>query len=226
MINNDQEITYDEWSSILFQIIATLIYYQTNFSFTHNDLHSGNVVFNKTDKEYLYYKIENKMYKVPTYGKIYKIIDFGRAIFTYNNEVFCSDSFNRGEDADTQYNCEPFLNEKKPRVEPNYSFDLSRFGCSIFDYFYDNIDDIEEVSKANEIATIILQWCQDDNKKSVLYRKNGQERYPDFKLYKMISRNVHNHIPLEQLKRNAFSQFAIDCLDDVNELNNNIQNIL
>ena len=30
--------------------------------------------------EFLYYKINNKYFKVPTYGKIFKIIDFGRAI--------------------------------------------------------------------------------------------------------------------------------------------------
>jgi len=226
MINNEEEIDSNEWSSLLFQIIAILIYYQNIFSFTHNDLHSGNVVFNETEKEYLYYKINNKIYKVPTYGKIYKIIDFGRAIFIHNNEIFCSDAFNRGEDADTQYNCEPFFNEKKPRIEPNYSFDLCRFGCSIFDYFYDDIDDVEKISKKNEIASIILEWCQDDNKKSVLYRKNGQERYPDFKLYKMIARNVHNHIPLEQLNRKSFSQFVVDNIDNIDEINNNIQNIL
>ena len=76
------------------------------------------------NEEDLYYKIEHKLYKVPTYGKIYKIIDFGRAIYIYDNQIFCSDAFNRGEDADTQYNCEPFFNDAKPRIEPNYSFDL------------------------------------------------------------------------------------------------------
>ena len=47
------------------------------FEFTHNDLHTNNIVYNKTKKKYLYYKYDNKHYKIPTFGKIYKIIDFG-----------------------------------------------------------------------------------------------------------------------------------------------------
>ena len=35
----------------------------------------------------------------------------------------------------------------------------------------------------------------DDNGKNILYKKNGEERYPNFKLYKMIARIVHNHTP-------------------------------
>jgi hypothetical protein len=229
MINKDDtDININEWSSIFFQIISILIMYQNKFSFTHNDLHSGNIVYNETEQKFIYYKIENKLYKVPTFGKIYKIIDFGRAIYTYDNHIFCSDAFNRGEDADTQYNCEPFFNESKPRIEPNYSFDLCRLGCSIFDYFFDDIDEIDQISNKNVIASLILEWCQDDNKKSVLYRKNGQERYPDFRLYKMIARNVHNHVPLLQLERPIFSQFIIDNVDinDLNDINNNIMQIM
>ena len=37
----------------LFQIIMILITYQKIFNFTHNDLHTNNVMFIKTDKKYL-----------------------------------------------------------------------------------------------------------------------------------------------------------------------------
>ena len=47
------------------------------------------------------------------------------------------------------------------------------------------------------------------NKKNVLYKKSGEERYPEFKLYKMISRLCHDHTPQEQLKRKMFSQFKV-----------------
>jgi hypothetical protein len=43
----------------------------------------------------------------------------------------------------------------------------------------------------------------------VLYKKNGDERYPDFKLYKMIARSVHGAVPHEQLLRPMFAHFAI-----------------
>lgn len=101
-----------EGASALFQIVMTLLVYQRAFSFTHNDLHTNNIMYVNTDIEYLHYKWENRVYRVPTYGKIYKIIDFGRSIYRYGGKLFCSDSFATGGDAATQYNCEPYLNEK------------------------------------------------------------------------------------------------------------------
>ena len=44
---------------------------------------------------------------------------------------------------------------------------------------------------------------------TVLYKNNGDDRYPDFKLYKMISRCVHNHTPQSQLERKEFNKFLI-----------------
>jgi isocitrate lyase len=44
---------------------------------------------------------------------------------------------------------------------------------------------------------------------NILYKNNGQERYPDFKLYKMIARNVHAHTPQAQLSYPLFSKFSM-----------------
>ena len=52
-----------------------------------------------------------------------------------------------------------------------------------------------------------VNWCYDDKNKNVLYKNNGVERYPDFKLYKMISRTVHNHNPSEIIKNELFNNF-------------------
>ena len=41
--------------------------------------------------------------------------------------------------------CLSYLNENKPRIDPNYSFDLCRLGCSLFDYFIDDLDDIKKL---------------------------------------------------------------------------------
>ena len=46
----------EELESIVLQILFTLITYQKCFSFTHNDLHTNNIVYSKTEKQYLYYK--------------------------------------------------------------------------------------------------------------------------------------------------------------------------
>jgi hypothetical protein len=207
ILNN--ELTEDEWLSAFMQIIMILITYQKAFNFTHNDLHTNNVMYNQTDKKYLYYCYKKKYYKVPTFGRIFKIIDFGRSIFKFDGKVFCSDSFQTGGDAATQYNTEPYFNEKKPRLEPNYSFDLCRLACSIFDYVIDDFDEMRDLSKIKEpVKRIIFEWCLDDNGINMLYKNNGVERYPDFKLYKMIARCVHHHTPQAQLERPEFDKFS------------------
>ena len=201
---NSGNATLDNTSSALFQIIMTLIIYQKLFSFTHNDLHTNNIMYIETYIPFLFYKYENIVYKVPTYGRIYKIIDFGRSIYRFNGTTYCSDSFGPGGDADTQYNCEPFFNSKKPRLAPNMSFDLCRLGCSIYDFI---IPEHLDYTDYDELQKTIYRWCLDDNDKNVLYKKNGDERYPDFKLYKMIARTVHKHTPQEQLQFPFFNQF-------------------
>jgi hypothetical protein len=204
-----EELSDDEWFSILMQVIMTLITYQRVFSFTHNDLHSSNIMFNETKKSFLFYKIGNSFYKVPTFGRIAKIIDFGRSIYTYNDMVMCSDCFKPGADASTQYNTEPYYNPDKPRIDPNFSFDLCRLACSI----YDDLEDEMESEPDNRVMGIIKEWCMDDSGRNVLYKSNGSERYPSFKLYKMIARHVHRHTPEAQLHRPEFSRYVVKKKD-------------
>ena len=191
-------------SSILFQVVMTLLAYQKVFNFTHNDLHTNNIMYITTKHKFLWYKYKNVCYKVPTYGKIFKIIDFGRSIYNFKGDVFCSDSFFPDGDGDTQYNCEPFYDETKKRIDPNFSFDLCRLGCSIYDYIFDEDTDF---SKLSQLQMTVKRWITDDNDYNILYKKNGSERYKGFKLYKMISRTVSNHTPEKQLNYPFFNQF-------------------
>jgi hypothetical protein len=219
LILKNVELSNEEWFSALMQIIMILITYQKAFNLTHNDLHTNNVMYNHTNKKFIYYCYKKKYYKVPTFGRLFKIIDFGRSIYKFNGKLFCSDSFQTGGDAATQYNTEPYLNEKKPRLEPNYSFDLCRLACSIFDYVVEDTEEINKLSKcADPVKRLIVEWCLDDKGINMLYKNNGTDRYPDFKLYKMIARCVHNHTPQAQLERpefNAFSDFKGAVPDDV-----------
>jgi hypothetical protein len=229
---NETEMTKNDWTSVLMQIIMSLITYQKVFNFTHNDLHTNNIMFTETNDKFICYKYEGKFYQVPTYGKIFKIIDYGRAIYKFKGVLMCSDSFSKDGDAATQYNIEPYMIEDKPRLEPNYSFDLCRLACSIYDTLVpeeehddklsnEEIETAEEerLAKENEeeteaeddelepIINLIEEWCKDDKSRNVLYKTNGGERYPDFKLYKMIARTVHNHTPQNQLKNPLFTQY-------------------
>jgi|UniRef100_A0A6C0M166 hypothetical protein len=212
LMNGRNELTESEWSAALMQIIMTLIAYQRMFAFTHNDLHTNNVMFVKTEKKFLHYLYDGVYYRVPTHGRIMKIIDFGRAIYKYRGQTMVSDSFDRTGDAATQYNCEPYLNPKKPRLDPNPSFDLCRLACSLFDYFVEDIRDEKEYAatlKESRVASMVVEWLKDDKGRNVLYKKNGDERYPEFKLYKMIARTVHGAVPHEQLSKPLFAHYAI-----------------
>ena len=49
----NEELTDDEWFSALMQIIMILITYQKLFSFTHNDLHTNNVMYISTKQKFI-----------------------------------------------------------------------------------------------------------------------------------------------------------------------------
>jgi hypothetical protein len=61
----------------------------------------------------------------------------------------------------------------------------------------------------SSIKKIILSWVYDDKNRNILYKNNGEERYPDFKLYKMIARTVHNHTPQKVLNNEIFNNYLI-----------------
>ena len=199
-------LTENEWSSMVMQVLMTLICYQKAFGFTHNDLHSNNIMYVRTQKANLYYRINGKHYKVPTYGRVFKIIDFGRSVYRFRGSVICSNAFAKGGEAAGQYNCEPFFDDTKPRLEPNYSFDLCRLATSLYDLIGPETED-EQFNLP--IIKIILGWCNDDKGRNVLYKSDGSERYPDFKLYKMIVRTVHDHVPLKVLKNPYFDRYVV-----------------
>ena len=71
----------------------------------------------------------------------------------------------------------------------------------------DDLDDIKNIT--SPIIKIIIDWCYDDKKRNILYKNNGSERYPDFKLYKMIARTVTNHKPDMVIQNVFFEQYII-----------------
>ena len=204
----EEEIKEHEINSALSQIIFSLLAFQKSFDFTHNDLHTNNIVYVKTDAKFIVYTYQNIKYYVPTYGRLFKMIDFGRAIFKFQDKLFCSDSFAEGGDAHTQYNFPPYWNPAKPAIHPNPSFDLCRLGCSMFDFVFEEDEDATDTWNMNRLQKTVLRWCIDDMGKNILYKKNGDERYPNFKLYKMIARYVHNHTPEKELQESMIQKYT------------------
>jgi hypothetical protein len=98
------------WTAWIFQVCAALAQMQTAYNMTHNDLHTNNIVWRETEHKFLFYKSANgQIFRVPTYGKIFSIIDFGRSIFRVGKHLLISDDHWPDQDAGDQYNFGPFF---------------------------------------------------------------------------------------------------------------------
>jgi hypothetical protein len=204
----DTDMSADHWASALFQVVAALGLLHASFDLTHNDLHTSNVMYTATDAKYIFYRTGGELYKVPTYGRVFKIIDFGRAIYTFKGRRFCSDNFQEGDAAAGQYNCEPFYDPARPRIEPNPSFDLGRFGCSLYEYFFDEPDSLPD--EADPLSSMVMRWVCAGTGKNMLYKADGDERYPGFKLYKMLARRAKGLEPQHVLAtEQVFQQMRV-----------------
>ncbi|NBO60845.1 MAG: hypothetical protein EBU82_07740 [Flavobacteriia bacterium] len=213
----------DTWKAWIFQIMAALSVGQTIFGFTHNDLHSNNVVWSKTDKKFLYYKMNSGiLFKVPTYGKIFRIIDFGRSIFRINEHLFYSDDFKKGNDAAEQFNFGELYDSSEPEVYPNPSFDLCRFTVGIFESLFPESPPVKKGGKLlsdepdlqiyeteSALYNLLWTWLLCDDGHNVLMDPDGSERYPDFDLYKVITSQVHNAVPADQFEKDIFKSFRV-----------------
>ena len=213
------------WKAWIFQVIAALCIGQSVFGFTHNDLHSNNVVWSPTTEKYVFYKLKDgTIYRVPTYGKIFRIIDFGRSIFKLNDHLFFSDDFRPGNDAAEQYNFGEILDEEEEEVHPNPSFDLCRFTVSIFEALFPSNPPPRKGGKIlseepdfvvketqSDLYNLLWTWLVCDDGHNVLMDGDGQERYPDFELYKVISSQVHGAIPSEQIRKSFFDNFIVEA---------------
>ena len=62
LIENEYFETDEMWFAMLMQIIMTLIIYQKAFTFTHNDLHTNNVMYIETELEYIDYIYISRLY--------------------------------------------------------------------------------------------------------------------------------------------------------------------
>jgi len=202
----------------LSQVMFALAYAQRNYSFTHNDLHSNNVMYVPTQKEYLYYNCAGSFYRVPTFGYIIKLIDFERGIGSVRvmgmkePKLFMSDHFSIEEEAGGQYNFEPWYVSKYPEIKPNPSFDLVRLATSMFwDIFPDGPGCLDY--RDNMVFKFFMKWLTLDDGTSVMFKDDDphHDRYHGFYLYKAITRFCKNAVPRTEIL-SLKPYFAIESL--------------
>jgi hypothetical protein len=192
MSAHPETVKHMAWLS---QVVFALTFVQRTFGFIHNDLHSNNIMYVKTDKEHLFYKVDGQTFKVPTYGYIIKIIDFERGIGSVRvagmkqAKMFVSDHFSLIEEAGGQYNIEPFHVQNVDTIKPNPSFDLVRLATSLFWDLFPEGPNHEEY-KTNPVFVTLIRWMTLPDGSSVLFGKHEprHDRYHGFELYKAITR--------------------------------------
>ena len=104
----------------ILQMLFALKSANETIDFVHNDLHIHNVMGLKTNRKYIKFQVDEQIYKVPTYGYVVKIIDFGRSTFRLDGKLIMSDVFDKDSEAGGQYSGD---------LNPSAAFDLSRFAC-------------------------------------------------------------------------------------------------
>jgi len=194
MLDNDYSMSETEWFGMFFQVAFGLSVAQKYFNFVHNDLHSSNVMFKKTLLKHLYFQVNNQYYRIPTYGKITKIIDFARGTFKLGDRWVFSDQFKEDGDASGQYDYPVDGSLKNCEHKPNPSFDLVRLGTTV----------IQRLEDAPKVREFVEQITLDDNENSLCYDEDTFELYVD------IAHNCHNAIPIEVMMRKEFKIFKIN----------------
>lgn len=212
----------NRWTAWIFQVIAGLAAAQQAYDFVHNDLHTNNIMWTGTGQTHLYYHITgapggDRYYRVPTYGRIMKIIDFGRATFrppaaATANRLWLPDAYAPEGDAHGQHNCGAYFRQGEPKVVPNKSFDLCRLAVAMLDTLWPEPPAAVQPRRVltrepgriqheteSPLWNLLWLWLTDRNGQNVLVAPDGSERYPNFNLYCAIARDVQNAVPAQQL---------------------------
>ena len=212
------------WTAWIFQVIAALCQIQSLWAMTHNDLHSNNILWTETKEEFLYYSTaDGRKWKVPTFGKLFRIIDFGRAIYTHNDVLCISDDYLPENEAGSQYNFGPIYDPNYPRIYPNPSFDLCRLSVSILEGIFSVIPELKDNGRilsseidrtqhetVSPLFNLLWSWLIDSDGRNVLWDADNTERYPGFDLYTVIAQKIKCAVPREQLEKDIFKQFVLD----------------
>lgn len=220
LLDEVDEAFEEKWTAWTFQVIAALCVAQATFGLTHNDLHTNNILYSNTDIEFLYYTTrDGSVWKIPTYGRILRIIDFGRSVFRVGAKWFVTDDFAKGGDAQGQYSFGDYK-VNSGTIYPNPSFDLSRYSVSILEALYPVFpqpkEDGEVLNQEGWIVkesvsplwNLLWSWLIDDAGRNILREEDGTERFPDFDLYEHIAEHVFTAKPQDQVRKDIFKQYS------------------
>tara|TARA_B100000073_G_C23395536_1_gene436968 strand:- start:40 stop:546 length:507 start_codon:yes stop_codon:yes gene_type:complete len=155
-------------------------------------------MYNKTNDKFIYYSYNDIFFQIPTYNKVIKIIDWGRATYNFNNITGNNFIFRKDGDAFGQYYYKKINNTGKMINNPNPSVDLALLAGNFI---------IEKsFPKKGKLLKLIKSWITFDNKliDLDLIKDNS------FEFYTIVSHKARKSIPEKQILKNVFKQFIIN----------------
>lgn len=196
----NEKSTQDEWLAYMFQVSAALTVCQKYFGLCNNDLHSSNVMYKYISDPFLYYKFRNKYYRIPTYNKLIKIIDWGRATFNWNGKKIQNNVFDSDNDCFGQYIFPMLPIVQKKNIDINNSMDLSLLSSDLL-----NDDEGENIPNTtnNNLTTFLEELLKDRSGELLEFDEDS------FYVYKVIAKNTFSGVPKNQLSKKYFKIFEI-----------------
>jgi hypothetical protein len=191
-------LTYDIIMSCVFQIFAAIVTMKKHFGIKHNDLHFGNIMICKTDKEFIYYTCNKTQYKVPTHGYLFKIIDWGRSTYDFNGIIGKNSIFTGPGECFEQYVYSRINDSGKDTIELDYCdwTDIIMFSHSVLYEYSEYVVDTPLDLALKKIIT------STDNEQLKI-------REFDWELYLEITEWEFNLNPIDILCGNLFSSFKL-----------------
>jgi hypothetical protein len=191
-------LSYELIMSCVFQIFAAIITMKKHFGIKHNDLHFGNIMISKTDKEFIYYSCNQTLYKVPTHGYIFKIIDWGRSTYDFNGIVGKNKVFTGPGECFEQYIYSRINESGKEPLELDYGdwTDIVMFSHSVLYEYSSYLDDTPLGSALKKVIT--------STDKEQLEIKEF-----DWDLYLAITESEFSVKPIDILCGSLFSSFKL-----------------
>jgi|TARA_B110000858_G_scaffold198469_1_gene265396 hypothetical protein len=193
-----KKITYDIIRSAMFQIVSAIVTMRSVFGIKHNDLHFGNIMIEPTTKQFLYYQFNKIYYKIPTYGYIFKIIDWGRATYLFNDLMGDNSVFNGPGECFEQYVYKRANNSGLAPLDVNENdwTDIIMFCHSMLYEYKDTLAN-------TDLARLLKKQITSTDKELIEIRQF------DWELYTEISEKSFNIQPSGIFTNRIFNDFKI-----------------
>lgn len=206
--DTDIDMLYDigkleemHFNSIVFQIYAAIFSAVSIFGLKHNDLHLSNVMLSRTKQKYLYYYYKGDYFRIPTFGYIVRIIDWGRGTYEFDGNHGYNHIFTQEYDCFEQYRYKRMNHSGKDNVLP------SRQKWTDIVMITHNILNAWKEFRNTELGKSMMKWIE--NKDGVAL---DVEEF-NWDIYCQVTNNTFNVQPHHILQNRSFRQFIIKYAD-------------